>query len=244
MHCLLLHFQGPFPEGITFLVNDLRSESKRQRSSRQVDLFKSTSSSSLSKKAFQGVGRRLEDRPSSAKQGVLPPLLSPTSSSDTSTNKNSPRPISAPFSDKAVAATLLSKGSGQRSKSPTKKAPHGKLFKSQSSKELQKCNKTTKKAKAKETCYLKVHGIGDSPFLLELVAYDTVKTVRGLLANVVKMEYVKQNRDQSLPNNSMMDQDFKLFMGFPRHLLNDDSKSLGDLGLVPNGVLHLVRNNI
>ena len=56
----------------------------------------------------------------------------------------------------------------------------------------------------------------------------------------VTIEYIKQNREAS--NSTAAEDAFILFTGFPRHVLNDDSKSLGDLGLVPNGVLHLVRN--
>ena len=100
-------------------------------------------------------------------------------------------------------------------------------------------------SKALEKCLLKVHGIGESPFLMELVPYDTIKTVRSLLGNVLKNEFIKQN---SLPtavsikeSSSSTNSEFKLFTGFPRRMLCDDSKSLGDLGLVPNGVLHLVR---
>ena len=37
--------------------------------------------------------------------------------------------------------------------------------------------------------------------------------------------------------------EFKLYTGYPRRILSDDSKSLGDLGLAPNGILHLVRSN-
>ncbi len=87
---------------------------------------------------------------------------------------------------------------------------------------------------------------------MELVSYDTIKTVRSVLANVLRMEYVKQNKTNQIHNknhninnnnnNNKNDPDqFNLFMGFPRTRLNDDSKSLGDLGLVPNGVLHLVQ---
>lgn len=94
--------------------------------------------------------------------------------------------------------------------------------------------------KASQKCFLKVHGIGDAPFLMELVAYDTIKTVRSLLGNVLKNEFIKHN-STSLPASSSNHNEFKLFTGFPRRSLNDDSKSLGDLGLVPNGVLHLVR---
>merc|ERR1739846_26351 len=41
-------------------------------------------------------------------------------------------------------------------------------------------------SKKKDVCQLKIHGIEDSPFLLDLVSYDTVKTLRGVLANVIK----------------------------------------------------------
>ena len=33
-----------------------------------------------------------------------------------------------------------------------------------------------------------------------------------------------------------------MYTGYPRRVLNDDSKSLGDLGLLPTGILHLVRS--
>ena len=112
-----------------------------------------------------------------------------------------------------------------------------------------KCNNnggTAKSIKSRQKssadkCLLKVHGIGETPFLMELVPYDTIKTVRNLLTNVLKNEYIKQNREASNSTTAAEDA-FILFTGFPRHVLNDDSKSLGDLGLVPNGVLHLVRN--
>ena len=35
---------------------------------------------------------------------------------------------------------------------------------------------------------------------------------------------------------------YTVYTGYPRRVLNDDSKSLGDLGLLPTGILHLVRN--
>ena len=88
-----------------------------------------------------------------------------------------------------------------------------------------------------DKCLLKVHGIGDAPFLMELVTYDTVKTVRSLLSNVLKSEYIKQNRCKHVNDNCPSPDHFKLYVGFPRRILNDDSKSLGDLGLVPNGVI-------
>ena len=58
----------------------------------------------------------------------------------------------------------------------------------------QKCNNnggTAKSIKSRQKssadkCLLKVHGIGETPFLMELVPYDTIKTVRNLLTNVLK----------------------------------------------------------
>ena len=195
----------------------------------------------------QGVGHRLES------PSLLPPLSSSSTAADLK-NGNSQaqasRPISAPYHQEVK-------------KSPKKKP----IAKAASSRDLHRdypskskkavVSSTTHHAGAKSTekCFLKVHGIGDAPFLMELVTYDTIKTVRSLLANVLKSEYIKQNRfadchssvSSSLPNSAATQpqtEHFKLFMGFPRRLLNDDSKSLGDLGLVPNGVLHLVRSNI
>ena len=75
---------------------------------------------------------------------------------------------------------------------------------------------------------------------MELVPYDTIKTVRNLLTNVLKNEFVKHHTNTA--TNTAIEDTFVLFTGFPREVLNDDSKSLGDLGLVPNGVLHLVKS--
>ena len=166
----------------------------------------------------------------------LPPLSSKTpsaSSSASSDEKNGNRPISAPYDNHIPEVK----------KSPKKKA----ITKAASSRDLLSKSKKAQhqnpasgaKNSTADKCLLKVHGIGDAPFLMELVTYDTVKTVRSLLANVLKSEYIKQNRSSmSMPNPDH----FKLYVGFPRRLLNDDSKSLGDLGFWPNGVLHLVRS--
>ena len=47
---------------------------------------------------------------------------------------------------------------------------------------------STSDTTANNKCFLKVHGIGQTPFLMELVPYDTIKTVRNLLTNVLKNE--------------------------------------------------------
>ena len=180
---------------------------------------------------------------------MLPPLSS-TSPADLKNGNNQAqaRPISAPYHQEVKKSPK---------KKPIAKAASSRdLHRDYPSKSKKAVVSTTHHAGAKSTekCFLKVHGIGDAPFLMELVTYDTIKTVRSLLANVLKSEYIKQNRfDASVsslphtapqPPTTAQTEHFKLFMGFPRRLLNDDSKSLGDLGLVPNGVLHLVRSNI
>ena len=169
-------------------------------------------------KSFQGIGHRLLE-------SILPPLSRSSSSSS--------RPISAPEDH----CHQPSKATG-----PSKKKMKRKDVLLLHPKSNQKLAKAEKKAVSSASasasslnsskCFLKVHGIGEAPFLMELVAYDTIKTVRSLLSNVLRSEFIKLNRDSA---------DFKLFIGFPRRMLNDDSKSLGDLGLVPNGVLHLVQ---
>ena len=199
----------------------------------------------------KGVGHRLES------PSLLPPLqssktLSSSASSSAASsadekNGNNPRPISAP--DNHIPEVVK--------KSPKKKA----IVKAASSRDLlhhrDYCSSKSKKApqvaisgnpsgakSQADKCLLKVHGIGDAPFLMELVTYDTIKTVRSLLSNVLKSEYIKQNRCivndycHSSTSTMMPNPDhFKLYVGFPRRVLNDDSKSLGDLGLVPNGVI-------
>ena len=200
----------------------------------------------------KGVGHRLES------PSLLPPLqssktLSSSASSSAASsadekNGNNPRPISAP--DNHIPEVVK--------KSPKKKA----IVKAASSRDLLHHHRDYSSSKSKKSpqvaisgnpsgaksqadkCLLKVHGIGDAPFLMELVTYDTIKTVRSLLSNVLKSEYIKQNRCivndycHSSTSTMMPNPDhFKLYVGFPRRVLNDDSKSLGDLGLVPNGVI-------
>ena len=65
-----------------------------------------------------------------------------------------------------------------------------------------------------------------SPLLLELVGYDTVKTLKGVLANCLGIEEVNQ---------------LDLFTVHPRKRLDEDSLTLSEVGMTPNGVLHLRR---
>ena len=98
--------------------------------------------------------------------------------------------------------------------------------------------------------------------MLDLVSYDTVKTLRGLVANVLKAQAIEEKNRSSRAayksNNSLQhfptppdedgksaagDRDHPRFglytQGVPKVKLTDDSLTLGDLGLCPNGVLHV-----
>ena len=67
------------------------------------------------------------------------------------------------------------------------------FFFSRSKNEKKALTSANASLKDTEKCFLKVHGIGDAPFLMELVSYDTIKTVRSLLGNVLKSEFIKHN---------------------------------------------------
>ena len=104
--------------------------------------------------------------------------------------------------------------------------------------------------KKKDVCQLKIHGIEESPFLLELVSYDTVKTLRGVLANVIKTNHISKfynkrappvKSKDGKPDEKATEPMFQLYFGLPKQRLSDDSKTLGDLGLSPNAVLHMSR---
>ncbi len=67
--------------------------------------------------------------------------------------------------------------------------------------------------------------------LLELVPYDTVRTLRGVLANHFRQQ--RQQREQCHSTTAV-----QLFApGGGR--LEDDSAALAEVGLAPNGVVHV-----
>ena len=86
-----------------------------------------------------------------------------------------------------------------------------------------------------DVCHLKIFGLGRDPFLLELVSYDTVKTLRGVISNLLKSQKIGKSK---IGDKEM----FKLFTSFPRKLIDDDSMTLGDLNFLPNGVVHLIQS--
>ena len=69
------------------------------------------------------------------------------------------------------------------------------------------------------------------PLLLHLVSYDTVKTVRGLIANHLRSAGVAPFKS------------FELFGSFPRkNLAKNSNQSLAEVGLAPSGVIHVSLN--
>ncbi len=102
-------------------------------------------------------------------------------------------------------------------------------------------NSDGKDANRKDRCLIKVMGVGGGvgggngssppPLLLELVAYDTVRTLRGVLANHLR----QRGQHRGAAGTALAVEVFAA--GGAR--LDDDSAALGDLGLVPTGVVHV-----
>ena len=134
-------------------------------------------------------------------------------------------------------------------KTPSKQAPFKRIIASNGGGLKKGATQTI--SKKKDVCQLKIHGIEDSPFLLDLVSYDTVKTLRGVLSNLVKTNRISKflKPTHAKPKDGKTGGDekptvepiFQLYFGLPKQRLSDDSKTLADLGLSPNGVLHMSR---
>ena len=135
-------------------------------------------------------------------------------------------------------------------KTPSKQAPFKRIITSNGGGASKGATQTI--SKKKDVCQLKIHGIEDSPFLLDLVSYDTVKTLKGVLGNVIKTNRIsKFIRHTSVKSKDVkagggdekptIEPMFQLYFGIPKQRLSDESKTLGDLGLSPNGVLHMSR---
>jgi hypothetical protein len=67
------------------------------------------------------------------------------------------------------------------------------------------------------------------------VSYDTVKTLRSVIENLVRTHKIggKVFADTSAAT-------FQMFTTFPRRLVDDDSMTLADLNFLPNGVIHVI----
>ena len=80
------------------------------------------------------------------------------------------------------------------------------------------------------------------PFLLDLVEYDTVKTLKGIVYNqLLSFGTVGKSCSGERANNAGM----RMFTavtangGGKRRIDDDESMALSDLGLAPNGVIHV-----
>ena len=272
--------QGDYPEGVSFLVNDQRfklfgdtvTHSERiafTGKGRQLESRPSSSASpsvtSLSpfkKSLFPPLGSSSVSTP----EDTRPPSQSSTSkinvskkmsdiknnSTTTNRNKGQLEPIKASPLKTVSSSSNFDKHSSQNKgtmKTPSKQAPFKRIIASNGGGLKKGATQTI--SKKKDVCQLKIHGIEDSPFLLDLVSYDTVKTLRGVLSNLVKTnrisKFLKQNHIKSKDVKTGGDEKpttepiFQLYFGLPKQRLSDDSKTLADLGLSPNGVLHMSR---
>ena len=187
--------QGEFPGGVAFLPKDKRFERK-----------------SLS--LFCGRGRSLrgeEKTPTttSSSSTSLPKLK--TKAAATPPKKLVPLPSEASKGKKRPEKKLIS--SSTTSKRSTTYTP----FQSKAS---------STRLKRKDATTIKVMGLDvDEELRLNLVAHDTIRTLKGLLANYAFKET----------------SDFKLYSPFPRRKLDSEpTLTLDEVGLAPNGVVHVV----
>ena len=224
-----------------------------------------TSLSPFKKSLFPPLGSTLVSSP----EDTRPPSTSSTSkvngcqvnkktsdiksnASTTSRNKGQLEPIKASPLKSVSSSSSFDKHSSQNKgtmKTPAKQAPFKRIIASNGGGLKKGATQTI--SKKKDVCQLKIHGIEESPFLLDLVSYDTVKTLRGVLANLIKTnrisKFLKQTQVKPKDGKPVGDEKptmepiFQLYFGLPKQRLSDDSKTLADLGLSPNGVLHMSR---
>ena len=57
----------------------------------------------------------------------------------------------------------------------------------------------------------------------------------------MKQTTIKPKDGKASDEKPTMEPMFQLYFGLPKQRLSDDSKTLADLGLSPNGVLHMSR---
>ena len=219
--------QGDYPNGVTFLVQDSR-------------FSKHGATVPGTRVAFSGRGRMLESRPASSASSVHStprhdPILPPLGQSKPKTGGKVPQPQPPAKTAKKPVSKPVATTKTKQKPNPLKQPASYSPF---SAKAATVVNDNK--------CQLKIHGIDDAPFLLELVSYDTVKTLRGVLANVLKAQQLEKQRRKSTYKSQQTEvvdvtkePSFTLYFGLPKQKLTDDSLTLGDLGLAPNGVLHV-----
>ena len=216
--------QTDYPEGVIFLVEDRR--------------FEIGNRVGLGRSPFSGIGRRLQSRPGSASQTCLPPISSQSPSS-ISSRPDSVSSFKMKKSTDPLKPKLLPNLMNKEISSSKKKLVKPKNNDSEL-KKYAPFKRTPMKGGPNvdpsssnvDVCHLKIFGLGRDPFLLELVSYDTVKTLRGVISNILKSAKVEIFSPSP---------DFKLFTSFPRRAIDDDSMTLGDLNFLPNGVIHVNR---
>jgi uncharacterized coiled-coil protein SlyX len=120
-------------------------------------------------------------------------------------------------------------------KTPSKQAPFKRILTSNGGGGSKGATQTI--SKKKDVCQLKIHGIEDSPFLLDLVTYDTVKTLKGVLGNLIKTNRISKFLRQTTSVKSKdakagggdekptTEAIFQLYFGIPKQRLSDDSKT-------------------
>ena len=272
--------QGDFPDGVSFLVSDRRyklygetvTKSERIAFSGKGRQLESRPSSSASHPSITSL--------SPFKKSLFPPVPAHSSQStddnnvpatsltsrsngsqmnkkvaDTKPNSTSSRnkgqlePIKAsPLKNTSSSSSVDRQSAHNKGimKTLPKPAPLKRIISTSGASK----GSTQTISKKKDVCQLKIHGIEDSPFLLDLVSYDTVKTLRGVLANVIKTNRISKFMKQTTikpkdgkasDEKPTMEPMFQLYFGLPKQRLSDDSKTLADLGLSPNGVLHMSR---
>lgn len=205
--------QTDHPEGVIFLVEDRR--------------FESGNGIVNGRTPFSGIGRCLQSRPGSAKS-IFPPIPNssrPGSVLSSSSSKLKPKNVEAEFPKFKKDATAKNK-------------PHSSSCPKNDGAKLKKyapfkrtASKGGPSSGPNDVCSLKIFGLARDPFLLELVSYDTVKTLRGVVQNLVRTQKIGAKFEK---------ENMKLFSSFPRRLIDDDSMTLADLNLFPNGVIHVV----
>jgi hypothetical protein len=216
--------QPDYPEGVIFLAEDRR--------------FQAGNRVGIGRAPFSGIGRRLLSRPGSASQTILPPI------SKSPTISNSSRPDSVSSKLKTLTKPKLSPNSAKESK---KKLINNNNNKSTTNVKPKNDDSPLKRyapfkvngvpsLSSNDVCHLKIFGLAKDPFLLELVSYDTVKTLRGVISNLLKSQKIGK------PKMVEKKESFKLFTSFPRKLIDDDSMTLGDLNFLPNGVVHVIQS--
>ena len=212
--------QGEHPDGVALLVNDRRDMRGPQH-----------------RVPFTGEGRRLQSRPGSSFDTVIPVL-----------EKKPPRTLEPMTSRGHLAkkenntAWGSSSDEGKMRKSSSKPLRFNKdggggrmKHKANQSSDPKKTTYSPfaskiKNSKSKSACHIKVLGLGSDTLLLELVDYDTVKTLRGVIRNHLL---------STAASKSPKEIQFDMFSSFPRRKLDDDSLTLNDLSLAPNGVVHV-----